>query len=38
MSFRKGSIHLVKRVVANKAIKEGKAVTVERPVRPNALR
>jgi hypothetical protein len=41
MSFGKGSTHLVKRSVAAKAIKEGKAVPVERPqrhARPNAIR
>lgn len=33
IAFKKGSTKLVKRVVANKAIKEGKAVIVERPHR-----
>jgi len=33
ISYRKNSIHLVKHVVAEKAIKEGKAVPIERPIR-----
>lgn len=40
IAFRKGTTKLVKQVVAEKAIKEGKAVAVERPQhrRPNASR
>jgi hypothetical protein len=33
ISYGKDSIHLVKQVVADEAIKKGKAVPIERPVR-----
>lgn len=33
IAYKAGSVHLVKRVVAEKAIKEGKAKAIERPER-----
>ena len=39
IAYRKGTTHLVKQEVADKAIRDGKAVAVERPKgRPDARR
>lgn len=38
MAFKAGTVRLVKQIIANQAIKEGKAVQAERPVRKNASR